>query len=74
MKNLFISKMKKKHCAMAVVHIVTQTFTFPPKKPVRRAYVCSFFALLNSAFSSSYTLLGYKIIENQSIYLITNSL
>ena len=44
-----------------------------PKKAFRRAYVCSFFAV-KFCFSSSYKLLGYKIIENQNIYLISNSL
>lgn len=58
---------------MAVEHIVTQTFTFPPKKQSDVLIVCSFCAV-KFCFSSSYTLLGYKIIENQSIYLISNSL
>lgn len=63
---------KRKHCAMAIEHIVTQTFTFPPKKQ-SDVLMSALFCAVKFCFYSSYTLLGYKIIENQSIYLISNS-
>lgn len=53
----------------------TNIYLSPIKKAVRRAYVCSFLCciFLYGSFFLPRTLIGYKIIENQSIYLIFNS-